>query len=205
LFERIKRNILKGVWREQIVVGAIEGASEPSGGDGYSSFCQKFCGNDDRPLIEGFELNRIQIPRQDVLVVIDYSKPSWQTRFYVVDLKTGKVDSYKTSHGRGSDPQHTGRAQIFSNIVNSNMTSLGFFLSGHDYFGQYGKALKMHGLSVSNSKAYERAIVIHGAEYVNEAENWVGRSQGCPALDFKHAARVIDQIKDGALIYSWAN
>jgi hypothetical protein len=152
-----------------------------------------------------FELNKNKIPRQDLIVVIDYSKPSFQNRFYVVDLESGKVESYKTSHGRGSDPEHTGRAQFFSNTVNSNMTSLGFFLTGDDYDGQYGKALKMHGLSVSNSKAFERALVIHGAEYIKESEIWVGRSQGCPALDFKHATKVIEKIKDGALIYSWAN
>ncbi|MCE3010129.1 MAG: murein L,D-transpeptidase catalytic domain family protein [Proteobacteria bacterium] len=152
-----------------------------------------------------FELNKNKIPRHDLLVVIDYSKPSWQDRFYVIDLETGKVEAFKTSHGKGSDPTHTGRAQFFSNTPDSNMTSLGFYLTGHDYDGQYGKALKMHGLSESNSKAFDRAIVIHGAGYVNESENWVGRSQGCPALDFKFSTKVIEKIKEGALIYSWAN
>lgn len=151
-----------------------------------------------------FEINKASIPKKEYIVVIDYSKPSNQNRFHIVQLSTGQVRSFKTSHGKGSDPNHTGRAHFFSNTENSNMTSLGFYLTGQEYFGSFRKALRMHGLSMSNSKAFERAIVIHGAPYVDQETGSVGRSQGCPALDFKHAQTIMNLIKDGTLIYSWA-
>jgi hypothetical protein len=58
-----------------------------------------------------------------------------------------------------------------------------------------------------NSRARERAIVVHGAEYVSAATvsalGRLGRSWGCPALGAAVAKRVIDTIKDGSLIFSY--
>ncbi len=84
------------------------------------------------------------------------------------------------------------------------MSSLGFFLTAEEYIGKHGRSMRLDGLSVSNSKARERAIVIHGAPYVNETRSILGRSHGCPAVDNKLINQVIDSLKEGSLIFSWA-
>ena len=56
-----------------------------------------------------------------------------------------------------------------------------------------------------NDKAYERAIVIHGADYANEsfihANGFLGRSYGCPALPTKISTKLINKIKKGNLLF----
>ncbi|MDK9558108.1 murein L,D-transpeptidase catalytic domain family protein [Marinobacter sp. M216] len=51
------------------------------------------------------------------------------------------------------------------------------------------------------------AIIIHGAEYVNET--WlsrygrIGRSHGCPAADNQVIERVVDSLKGGQLVFKY--
>jgi hypothetical protein len=80
------------------------------------------------------------------------------------------------------------------------MTSLGAYLTGETYHGKHGLSLRLHGLDASNDKALERAIVIHGADYVAPGRK-LGRSWGCPALERRLAGDVIEKIKDGTFLY----
>lgn len=145
-------------------------------------------------------LNKISNP--DYLVIIDFSQHSSKKRFYLIDMDSGSVESFLTAHGKNTDPDHDGYADHFSNTLNSLMSSQGFYLTAETYYGKYGYSLRLDGLSPTNSLARERAIVIHGADYVDPSRSKMGRSFGCPALEQRYKDEVIDKIKDGALIYA---
>ena len=143
-----------------------------------------------------------RVENAELLVIIDYRKPSHQPRFFLIDRTAGTVSSHLVAHGKGSDPDHDGRADRFSNRPGSKMTSLGSFVTGKTYYGRHGLSLKMHGLDPENSNAERRAIVIHGANYVAPGRDILGRSWGCPALEQQIAQSVIPKIKNGVLIYA---
>lgn len=138
------------------------------------------------------------------LVVIDYSQHSSRKRFYLINLNNGSVERHNVAHGLGSDPDKDGYAQKFSNVEGSKATSLGFYRTLGTYSGKHGYSLLLQGLSSTNSNAYDRAIVIHGADYVSDGSSYAGRSWGCPALDMDVRSSVITRIKNGALIYAWS-
>ncbi len=134
--------------------------------------------------------------------VIDYRAPSNVPRYFLIDTQDMSAEAFLVAHGKGSDPDYDGIADRFSNIEGSKMTSLGAFVTGATYYGAHGLSLKLKGLSPQNSLAEKRLIVIHGADYVNEARTVLGRSWGCPALERDVAERVIPLIKGGTFIYA---
>ena len=136
--------------------------------------------------------------------VIDFRIHSSKPRFFVINTKTGAVDALHTAHGRGSDPDHDGMADRFSNVARSNASSLGFYQISETYFGKHGYSVKMDGLSPTNSNARARAVVIHGADYVKPGLAKMGRSWGCPALDRAITKTTIDKIKEGSLMLIYA-
>jgi hypothetical protein len=144
-----------------------------------------------------------KISNPSVLTVIDYTQHSGKKRFYLIDMKTGHVEALRVAHGQGSDSNHDGWAEKYSNQPNSKATSIGFYLTNETYSGKYGLSLRLDGLSTTNNKARERAVVVHGAPYVNDHQGLIGRSWGCPALDEKISHRLIETIKNGSLIYAW--
>lgn len=160
----------------------------------------------DRPLREAvtyFKLHENQFSNRNYIVVIDYSQPSNHKRMYVINMKTGQVEAHLVANGKGSDKNKDGMAEKFSNAGSSHASSLGPFRTAEIYFGKHGKSLRLDGLSSSNSNARARAVVVHGARYVNERSSRAGRSWGCPAVDPSVINPLIAKIKDGALIYSW--
>ena len=136
-------------------------------------------------------------------VVIDYSLPSRVPRFLLINTENGSQEHLLVAHGKGSDPDHDGNATIFSNTPGSLMTSLGTFSTRNTYYGRHGLSLRLEGLDPSNDAAMERAIVIHGADYVAPGRSVIGRSWGCPALAPEITASVIDRIKDGAMVFAF--
>ena len=134
--------------------------------------------------------------------VIDYRAPSNVPRYFLIDTADMSAEAFLVAHGKGSDPDHDGIADQFSNIEGSKMTSLGAFVTGTTYYGAHGLSLKLKGLSPQNSLAEERLIVIHGADYVQENRAILGRSWGCPALSRDVAERIIPLIKGGTFIYA---
>ena len=141
-----------------------------------------------------------------LLTVIDYSKPSTEQRLWVLDLQSERVLYQElVAHGRGSGENI---ATKFSNEDGSHQTSLGLFRTADTYVGSNGYSLRLDGLEPGvNDNARDRAIVIHGAPYVNEstskAVGRLGRSWGCPALRPAVARSVIDTIKEGSLVFSY--
>lgn len=155
-----------------------------------------------RPLqqaLKYFDLNKGNIPNQRFITIIEFSINSAQKRMYVIDMKSGAVQTFWVAHGRGSDPQDTGFATHFSNRSNSDMSSIGFALSGSLYQGEHGTSMYLHGLESTNSKIYDRAIVMHGAAYVYPGH--AGRSLGCPAIELKYIHTLLPAIQGGSLIY----
>lgn len=148
-----------------------------------------------------YEQKREELQNDRYVVVIDFSKHSSKERFFIIDMQSGDVETYLTSHGKNSDPKHTGFAQSFSNVNNSLQSSLGLYMTAESYYGSNGYSLRLDGLSSTNSNARKRAIVIHGADYVKPGK-LMGRSYGCPALENRYNADIIDRIKGGALIYA---
>ncbi|MDR9829524.1 murein L,D-transpeptidase catalytic domain family protein [Vibrio sp. FNV 38] len=145
--------------------------------------------------------------KKSLLTIIDYSLPSTEKRFFVIDLDKQEL-LYHTyvSHGVNSGGK---TATKFSNVVNSRKTSLGTFITDDTYYGGNGYSLRLDGLTRGiNDKARERYIVVHGADYATESfiqqNGYLGRSWGCPALPPELSREIIDLIKDGSVIYATA-
>jgi hypothetical protein len=140
------------------------------------------------------------------LTLIDYSLPSTQPRLWVFDLRSGRVLFKElVAHGRNSGDNMATR---FSDVMESRESSLGLFRTADSYVGHNGYSLRLDGLEPGfNSHARERAIVMHGAPYVDPAvaktNGRLGRSWGCPALREAVARQVIDTVRDGGVIFSY--
>ncbi|WII73831.1 murein L,D-transpeptidase catalytic domain family protein [Bdellovibrio sp. 22V] len=149
-----------------------------------------------------FEANKNGFRNQDYISVIDFSKNSSEPRFYIVSMKTGEVWSIRVAHGKGSDANHDGFAEKFSNTSGAHASSLGYYRTAETYYGAHGLSLRLDGLSSTNSKARSRAVVIHGANYVQDTNVKQGRSWGCPAVSMENIQAVIKYLKGGSLIYA---
>lgn len=150
-------------------------------------------------------MQRGLLPDPSTLTVIDYSRESCDRRFWVFDLAERKLLFEElVAHGKNSG---TNFATRFSNQEKSQQTSLGLFVTGETYFGEHGESLRLVGLEPGvNDNALRRAIVIHGADYVDpdiSARGFLGRSWGCPALSRKVATRVIQRIKGGSALFAY--
>lgn len=148
--------------------------------------------------------NSAKIRNKRYLSIIDFSKRSTDARFFIINMESGEVWAIHTAHGKGSDSDHDGYAEKFSNKSGSNASSLGYYLAAETYYGKHGLSLKLDGLSTTNSKARARAVVIHGASYVKEAKVIQGRSWGCPAVAMNLRDKVINTLKGDSLIYAFA-
>lgn len=145
-------------------------------------------------------VSRVKNP--NYIVMIDYSVHSSKKRFYLVNATTGKVEPTVVAHGSGSDPSNTGYAKYFSNTEGSLMTSLGSYIISEKYYSEkFEEAIRLDGLDSTNSRARERAIVMHGADYVNEGSSKQGRSWGCPALTWNWRDKVYKILPGGSFMY----
>lgn len=152
-------------------------------------------------------LDRHPAAARDRIGVVDFSLPSSEPRFHLVDVASGRIEqSWLVAHGSGSDPAHTGLLQRFSNVPGSNASSDGAYLTADPYIGQHGRSQRLIGLDPSNDMAMSRAIVIHGAAYVDPAliaaQGRIGRSQGCFALEQGAVGQVMERLGQGRLIYA---
>jgi len=141
-----------------------------------------------------------------ILTVIDYGLSSMTKRMWVFDLDSRRLLFHElVAHGRNSGDDLT---QSFSNEEGSLMSSLGAFVTGTTYNGKNGYSLRLRGMDPGlNDHAEQRAIVMHGAPYVSDEVaqklGRLGRSLGCPAIRPEIARSLIDEIRDGTLLYAW--
>lgn len=152
--------------------------------------------------------NKIDAKNKNIITLIDFTQPSTKKRLFIIDVKNKKLlKSSVVSHGKNSGDNY---ATSFSNQNGSFKSSLGFYITETTYQGKNGYSLRLDGLEEGiNDNAKERAIVIHGASYANpstiESAGRLGRSLGCPALPTTISKEIIDTIKDGSLLYIYAN
>ena len=143
---------------------------------------------------------------RDTIGVVDFALPSAQPRFHLVDLLAGKVDSFRVAHGKGSDPEHSGFLNHFSNQPGSEATSNGAYTTADTYHGKYGLSMKVDGRDWTNNNANSRAIVIHNAWYAEDdavaAHGKLGRSQGCFAFSRASQYQVMNRLAGGRMIYA---
>jgi hypothetical protein len=138
------------------------------------------------------------------LSIVDFSQPSNNRRLYIIDMKDTCLSFHTwVSHGRNSGEKY---ATSFSNVQNSLMSSLGFFVTGNTYMGQHGLSLRLKGQEPGiNDKAEQRGIVMHAADYVSETvaqrQGFVGRSWGCPAVPTELNEPIIETIKEGSAFF----
>ena len=141
------------------------------------------------------------------LTIADLSQSSRNKRFYIFDMKKDSLvwNTY-VAHGKNSGVD---RANSFSNNLNSNKSSVGFYITESTYNGKHGLSLHIDGLEHGfNDNAEARGVVVHGAPYVNAARvnsDYMGRSQGCPALPENEYANVINIIKGGSVMFIYGN
>ena len=155
-------------------------------------------------------LGYVQISHKNpgVLIIIDYTKPSNEERFYVLDLNKKKlIYSTRVAHSKNSGLEIP---LEFSDDPNSYQSSLGFFVTLGEYNGAYGYSLRLKGLEENiNANAEDRAIVIHGGDIVEDEYikkfGFAGRSLGCPVLPNSLTREIIDFIKHGRVLFIYGN
>lgn len=143
---------------------------------------------------------------RDIVGIADYGLRSSEPRLHMVDFDRAMVDSYRVAHGMGSDPEHDGWLNWFSNVPESLCSSKGAYMTFGWYTGRYGTSIRLEGLDPSCSNALDRAIVMHRASYCEPEHlaRWgrLGRSNGCFAMsdaDFKIA---LLRLAGGRLLYA---
>ena len=142
------------------------------------------------------------------LTIIDFDLPSSEERLWVIDIQNQGMEYVSlVAHGRNSGGLH---AEKFSNVPESYMSSLGFYLTGETYFGKHGRSLRLDGMEEGvNDNARLRAIVMHAADYAEASfvkrHGRLGRSLGCPALPDDEFEDIIDLIKDKSCLFIHAS
>jgi L,D-transpeptidase catalytic domain len=147
-----------------------------------------------------------KIPYKDIIAIVDFSQPSSASRMHIVNLISGMGRSMMVAHGKGSDLNHTGYLQQFSNVMGSEATSSGAFVTTHNYSGMHGSSLRLGGLDPENDMAEKRGIVVHSAWYVSPmvafSQGKIGRSEGCFAVSQYDRDELIAVLGEGRMIYA---
>ncbi len=149
-----------------------------------------------------YEANQSIIKNKRYLTIIDFNASSRTKRMHLIDMNTGAIERYLVAHGKNSGNDF---ATMFSNVPETNKSSIGFYLTGTLYTGSNGLSMNLHGLESTNSNAYVRRIVVHGSDYVSDeiarTQPRLGRSLGCPAVDRRYYQSIITRLKEGSLYY----
>lgn len=148
--------------------------------------------------------NQGRLSNKNIISIVDFSQASYKKRLYVIDLNASKILFHTlVAHG-----QNTGRefAKQFSNKAESHQSSLGFYVTSGTYMGSNGFSMYLNGMERGiNDNAMERAIVMHGADYVSEhmirSQGYIGRSHGCPAVPLRWNKAIIAKIKNGSCLF----
>lgn len=141
---------------------------------------------------------------KSILSIVDFDQISTSKRLYIIDLdKETLILNTWVAHGQNSG---WNTAESFSNVLNSYESSLGFYVTGEVYYGKHGRSLRLDGMDAGfNDQARNRAIVLHGADYVSAKTirqlGRLGRSQGCPAVPLELTDQVINAVHSKTVLY----
>ena len=146
------------------------------------------------------------VRNQDRVALVDFTLPSRDPRFFIVDMMSGTISAHLTTHGRGSDPDHIGWLRYFSPQEGSLASSRGAYVTGDQYYGKNGLSLRLQGLDPDNYTAEQRAIVVHGAWYADPSlvasTGKLGRSEGCFAFAEYELPMMLERLGTGRLIFA---
>lgn len=157
-----------------------------------------------KAVIGYYNFKNSELLSRSLITIVDFNKPSREKRLWIIDLENKKLlFNTLVAHGQGSGDD---MANNFSNITNSHQSSLGFYITDQTYSGKHGLSLKLNGMDEGfNTNAKDRAIVVHGADYVSESfiarHGRLGRSFGCPALPVELTASIINTIKGKTCLF----
>lgn len=140
------------------------------------------------------------------IVIVDYARRSSEKRAYLVNLETGLVeDMFRAAHGSGSDRDHDGYLDKFSDVPGSSASPEGAYLVAEPYVGKHGKSLRLDGLDPTNANARDRAIVIHAADYAEPTflQKWgkLGRSNGCIVFSKADLATFLKDVPRRTMVF----
>lgn len=149
--------------------------------------------------------SQITLDKKRVFALIDYTAPSDEKRMFLVDRQTGGISMMAVAHGRykahmfnthlSENKNSIKRARYFSNELGSNAPSSGFFVSGIEYEGKFGRSMVLHGLEEGiNDNACERAVVIHKHLMVTRSSAHA-LSSGCPMISRDYIDHVINLLE----------
>lgn len=150
-----------------------------------------------------WEANPSKFPNRNFISVVNFSIKSSHVRFFNINMKDGSVWAVHVAHGSKSDQDGNGIPEHFSNVDGSNMSSLGVYRVSEVYHStKFKNAARLDGLSKTNSNARSRAVVLHSAWYVWESDAISpGKTYGCLGLSESVAGKMIENVKDGSMIY----
>jgi hypothetical protein len=158
-------------------------------------------------LLTYFEAHQETVTNKNYVTFVDFSLPTSERRMYVIDLRDGHGKKYLVAHGSGSDPEMTGRPYRFSNTEDSNMSSLGIYLTGivvpPEDSPKHANSMYLYGLESTNDNAFTRHILLHGAWYVKPGMAPTGESQGCFVVEEHFLRRIDEQLQGGSLLMAW--
>lgn len=144
--------------------------------------------------------------RSDIVGIADFGVHSAQRRFYFVNMDREEVTTAHCSHGSGSDPEHDGWLNSYSNVEGSNATSRGAYVTWEWYQGRYGTSVRLGGLDQTNDAALRRYIVMHRAAYAEPShiERWgrLGRSNGCFVFGEEQFRYALLNLSGGRLLFT---
>ena len=145
--------------------------------------------------------HKVKNVKNKKLIIIDFRLPKDEQRLWVFDMTKNRIIHHTyVAHGVNSGLRYPKK---FSNVRGSLKSSLGVALTAETYYGKHGLSLKLDGLEEGfNSNMRQRYVVIHGAKYVRE-NGRVGRSWGCPAVSMERYEEIINDIKGGAVLFSY--
>ncbi len=139
--------------------------------------------------------DRYRVRNKKYVTIIDYGKSILSTRLYLVDMENNQIVLKSTvAHAFNSGLLF---AKKFSNEYNTNLSSVGSFITKGTYFGDFGYSLKIDGLDKGvNSNALSRKIIFHSTKKMR-----IVYSKGCFATSEVINKKLIDKIKGGTLLY----
>ncbi len=138
------------------------------------------------------------------LTLIDFRMSSKKKRMWIIDVQANKVIYHRlVAHGKNTGEEY---AKKFSNTKNSNQSSLGFYVTGENYVGKHGLSLRLDGMEPDfNDNARDRAIVMHGANYVHKdfisTYGRLGRSFGCPAIAMNKHSDIVKLLANKSVLF----
>lgn len=147
----------------------------------------------------------ITLDKKRVFALIDYTAPSSDKRMFLIDRETGAISTMAVAHGRynasminthlSHNKNSVKWAKYFSNELGSNAPSSGFFVSGVEYEGKFGRSMVLHGLEEGiNDNACQRAVVVHKHLMVTKSSARL-LSAGCPMVSKEYIDHVINLLE----------